>query len=130
MPVLIADADPAARRSLTLLLRRKLSMEEIEEAADVGSLIRALANSSPGLLLLDPKLYGFPPLETCRLLQKAFPDLKIVLLGLDTADEEIARRVGADFISKGAAPETILSKLVSLLHTDPGKAAHSPCLSP
>ena len=112
--VLIADADPAARKSLCLLLRRKLCMDDIYEAADVESLIRALANSSPGLLLLDPKLYGFPPLETCHLIQKAFPDLKIVLLGLDANDEEIARRVGADFIHKGAAPDVIIAKLISL----------------
>ena len=123
--VLIADADPAARKSLCLLLRRKLCMDDIYEAADVESLIRALANSSPGLLLLDPKLYGFPPLETCHLIQKAFPDLKIVLLGLDANDEEIARRAGAEFIHKGASPETIISKLTSLLYKDSLKFTNS-----
>ena len=116
--ILIADADPAARKSLSLLLRRKLCINDICEAADVGSLIRALANSSPGLLLLDRKLSGSPPLETCHLLQKALPDLKIVLLGLDADDEEIAKRAGISFIHKGAAPETTISTLMLLLYKD------------
>jgi DNA-binding NarL/FixJ family response regulator len=116
--ILIADADPAARKSLSLLLRRKLCMNDIHEAADVGALIGALANRPPELLFLDQKLSGSPPLETCLLLHKALPDLKIVLLGLDAEDEEIAKRAGADFICKGAAPETIISKLTSLLYKD------------
>jgi len=116
--VLIADADPAARKALSLLLRRKLCMEDIYEVADVESLIRVLANTMPALLLLDGKLYGSTPLETCRLLQKAFPQLKIVLLSLDADDEKIARSAGLDFIHKGAAPDTTILRLTSLLYQD------------
>ncbi len=117
--ILIADADPAARKALSLLLRRKLCMDDIYELGDVESLIRALANTPPELLLLDGKLYGSPPLETCRLLQKAFPHLNIVLLSLDASDEKIARSAGVFFIHKGAAPESIIEKLISLLYRDP-----------
>ena len=116
--VLIADADPAARKALSLLLRRKLCMEDIYEVADVESLIRVLANTMPALLLLDGKLYGSTPLETCRLLQKAFPQLKIVLLSLDADDEKIAKSEGLDFIHKGAAPDTTILRLTSLLYQD------------
>ena len=116
--ILIADADPAARKALSLLLRRRLCIDEIDDVADVESLIRALADTPPELLLLDWKLYGSPPLETCSLLQKAFPQLKIALLGLDAGDEVIARSAGVDFIHKGAAPEAIIAKLTSLLYRD------------
>ena len=117
--ILIADADPAARKALNLLLRRKMGINDIVEVADVESLIRALADIPPIWLLLDWKLYGSPPLETCRLLQKAFPQLKIILLSLDANDEVIARSADVDFIHKGAAPESIIAKLTSLLHKDP-----------
>jgi len=117
--ILIADADPAARKALNLLLQRKLCIDEIYEVADVESLISALANTPPIWLFLDRKLYGSPPLETCRLLQKAFPHLKIVLLSLDASDEVIARSAGVDFIHKGAAPEAIIAKLTLLLYQDP-----------
>ena len=123
--IVIADTDPAARKSLSLLLRRKLCMDDIYEAADVGSLIRALVNSPPRILFLDQKLSGSPPLETCLLLHKALPHLKIVLLGLDTDDEAIAKSAGADFIYKGAAPETIISKLTSLFYKDSLDLTHS-----
>lgn len=116
--ILIADADPAARKALSLLLRRKLCMDDIYEVGDVESLIRALANTPPELLLLDGKLYGSPPLETCRLLQKAFPHLKIVLLSLDANDEEIAKNAGVYFIHKGAATDAIIPRLTSLLYED------------
>ena len=116
--ILIADTDPAARKALGLLLRRKLCRQDIYEVADVESLIRTLANTPPELLLLDSKLYGTPPLETCRLLQKAFPQLRIILLSLDASDEGLARSVGVDFIHKGAAPDVIIDRLISLLDRD------------
>lgn len=116
--VLIADADPAARKALSLLFRRKLCLQGVYEAADVESLIRTLANNTPELLLLDSKLYGSPPFETCRLLQKAFPHLKIVLLSSNANDAEIARSAGVHFIHKGAAPDVIMGKLTSLVYQD------------
>ena len=121
--ILIADADPAARKALGLLLRRKLCLQGVSEAADVGALIRTLANNTPELLLLDSKLYGSPPLETCRLLRKAFPQLRIILLSLDANDEELARSMGVDFIHKGGMPDVIIDRLISLFYRD------SVCLS-
>ena len=116
--ILIADADPAARKALSLLLGRKLRIREVREVGDVEALIRALVDTPPELLLLDWKLYGSPPLETCRLLQKAFPHLKIILLSLDANDESIARNAGAGFIHKGAAPDTILNRLMSVINQE------------
>ena len=51
--ILIADADPAARKALSLLLLRRLCMQDDYEVADVESLIRTLANTPPEFLLLD-----------------------------------------------------------------------------
>ena len=114
--ILIADADPATRKALSLLLRRKLCLQGVYEVADVESLIRTLANNTPELLLLDSKLYGLPLIEACRLLQKEFPQLRIVLLSLDANDEEIAKCTGVDFVYKGAAPDAMIAKLTSLLY--------------
>ena len=116
--ILIADADPAARKALSLLLLRRLCMQDVYEVADVESLIRTLANTPPQFLLLDWKLYGSPPLETCHLLQMAFPHMKIILLSLDASDGVMATNAGIDFIHKGAAPEAIIAKLTSLLYRD------------
>jgi DNA-binding NarL/FixJ family response regulator len=114
--ILIADPDSATRKALVLVLRRKLGTNGIVEIQDVETLIRALADTPPDLLLLDWKLYGSPAPETCRLLQKAYPHLKIVLLSVDAGDAAAAREAGANFIYKGASPDELIATLTALLH--------------
>jgi DNA-binding NarL/FixJ family response regulator len=113
--ILIADPDSATRKALTLLLRRKLGTNGIIEVQDLESLIRALADTPPDLLLLDWRLYGSPAPETCRLLQRAYPGLKIVLLSVDANDEAAAKDAGADFVHKGASPDELIATLKPLL---------------
>src|SRR6185503_4097329 len=98
--IIIADRDSATRKALTLLLQRKLGSHDILEVDSVEALIRTLADTSPDLLLLDWKLYGSPALETCRLLQRAYPQLKIVLLSIDAEDASAAKEAGATFVHK------------------------------
>ena len=116
--ILIADPDPATRKALILLLRRKLGTDEMMEVCDVETLIRSLANTPPDLLLLDWRLYGSPATETCRLLRKAYPHLKIVLLSVDANDATAAKQAGADFIYKGASPDELIATLTPLLRTE------------
>jgi DNA-binding NarL/FixJ family response regulator len=117
--IIIADPDHATRKALTLLLRRRMGRNGIVEAGDVETLIRTLAGESPDLLLLDWRLYGSPAPDTCRLLQKAYPSLKIILLSVNAEDETAAKDAGADFIYKGAPPDEVIAALVPLLPKDP-----------
>src|SRR5512132_3828716 len=96
--ILIADADSATRKALSLLLRRKLGTNGITEVSDVETLIRTLADTPPDLLLLDWRLYGSPAPETCRLLQRAYPCLKIILLSVNAENATAAKEAGASFI--------------------------------
>lgn len=114
--IIIADPDPATRKALKLLLRRKLGTNGIVEVSDIETLIRALAETPPDLLLLDWRLYGSPAPETCHLLQRAYPHLRIVLLSVDAEDEAAAEEAGADFIYKGSPPEELIVTLTHLLH--------------
>ena len=115
IPIIVADPDSATRKALTLLLRRKLGMNNIIEVQDVETLIRALADTPPELLLLDWRLYGSPAPDTCRLLQKAYPHLKIIILSVDVNDEAAAINAGAGFIYKGASPDELIATLTPLL---------------
>jgi len=116
--ILIADPDSATRKALTLLLRRRLGTNGITEVSDVETLIRALADTPPDLLLLNWRLYGSPAPETCRLLQKAYPCLKIVLLSVDANDAGAAKEAGAAFIHKGASPDELIATLTPLLRKE------------
>jgi DNA-binding NarL/FixJ family response regulator len=116
--IIIADPDSSTRRALTLLLKRRLGANSIIEVGDVESLIRILADTPPDLLLLDWRLYGSPAPETCRLLQKAYPCLKIVLLSVDASDEAVAKEAGAAFIHKGAPPAELIETLTPFFRKD------------
>lgn len=116
--ILVADPDSAARKALALLLRRKLGTDEIVEVDSVETLIRALADTPPDLLLLDWRLYGSPAPETCRLLQRAYPHLKIIILSVDANDASAAREAGAVFIYKGALPDELIATLTPLLRKE------------
>jgi DNA-binding NarL/FixJ family response regulator len=116
--IIIADPGSAARKAITLLLRRKLGTNEITEVDGVEALIRALADTPPDLLLLDWRLYGSPAPDTCRLLQRAYPQLRIILLSVDADDAEAAREAGAAFIHKGASPDELIATLTPLLRKE------------
>ena len=116
--ILIADPDSATRKALILLMQRKLGNHCLTEVKDVETLIRSLADTPPDLLLLDWRLYGSPATETCRLLRKAYPHLKIVLLSLDANDATAAKQAGADFIYKGASPDELIATLTPLLRKE------------
>ena len=116
--ILIADPDSAARKALTLLLRRKLGTQGIIEVDSVEALIRALADTPADLLLLDWRLYGSPAPETCRLLQRAYPQLKIILLSVNAGDAAAAQKAGAAFVHKGASPDELIATLTPLLRKE------------
>jgi DNA-binding NarL/FixJ family response regulator len=116
--ILIADPDSATRKALILLLQLKLGTNCIYEVKDVETLIRTLADTPPELLLLDWRLYGSPAPETSRLLRKAYPQMKIVLLSVDAEDAAAAKEAGADFVHKGASPVELIATLTPLLRKD------------
>jgi len=116
--ILIADPDSATRKALILLMQRKLGTNWISEVKDVETLIRSLADTPPDLLMLDWRLYGSPPTETCRLLRKAYPELRIILLSVDANDATAAKQAGADFIHKGASPDELIATLTPLLRKE------------
>jgi DNA-binding NarL/FixJ family response regulator len=120
--IIVADPDCATRKALTLLLRRKLGEDGVVEVDTAETLIRTLADTSPDLLLLDWRLYGSPAPETCRLLQRAYPSLKIILLSVNADDAIAAKEAGASFVYKGAPPDELIATLTPLLRKESGNA--------
>lgn len=109
--ILIADPDAASRKALTLLISRRLGILDAQEAGDSEALICSLSEEPPDILLLDWRLHGAPVLETCRLILKAYPGLKIILLSMDAQNSKAAQSVGATFIHKGAGAEGVIEAL-------------------
>ncbi len=112
--VLLADADPATRKGLTLLLNRKLGITDLCEATDGGELVNQLKDCKPGLLILDWSLPGRPSLETCRELHATYP-MQWVILSVTATDDMFAQALEAIFIQKSTPAEQVLGQLRSLL---------------
>jgi DNA-binding NarL/FixJ family response regulator len=113
--ILIADPDSATRKALSSLLQRKLGSNTIIDVENIETLIRQLADTPPDLLVLDWRLNGSPAPEICKLVHKAYPLLKIILLSVDANDANAAREAGAIFIHKGASPDELITILKPLL---------------
>ena len=60
-------------------------------------------------------LIADPAPETCRLLQKAYPARKNILLRVDAGDAAAASEAGSDFSHKGAPPDELIATLMALL---------------
>ncbi len=114
--ILIADPDSASRNALSLLLIQKLGITDLYEAVDTETLIKSLAEHPLDILLLDWRLYGAPAPETCRLILKAYPNIRIVLLSVDANDCCTALEAGAGFIHKGSSPWDALAVLEPLVN--------------
>jgi DNA-binding NarL/FixJ family response regulator len=119
--ILIADPDGAARRGLALLLKHRFGIEAVREAANMEALICALSEHPADVLLLNWRLNGVPALETCALLRRAYPDIKICLLSSDASDAEVATRARVAFVHKGAPPEELIAAVSGLLATFEGE---------
>jgi len=113
--ILIADPDSATRKALSSLIQRKLDSNTIVEVENIETLIRQLADIPPDLLVLDWRLNGSPAPEICKLVHKAYPLLKIILLSVDANNATAAKDAGAVFVHKGASPDELIAILKPLL---------------
>jgi DNA-binding NarL/FixJ family response regulator len=110
--VLIAAADCSLRNALKLLLRQRLPMAVVGEAATAAELGASLAQLQPDLLLVDWALPEFHDPTSLTVYQAAAPLARIVALSVGV--EEIAEvlAAGADAcLARGASPEAVIGLL-------------------
>ncbi len=122
--VLLADADPAARNALTLLLTHKLGITDICEAANSEMLHQHLVNCQPDVLLLDWSLLCCCSLrsldEAWEYLSWLNPQVRLGILSLNADHEAEAQALGALFIHKGADTGRVLEQLQALMEPEKG----------
>ena len=110
--VLIASADCTLRNALKLLLRQRLPMAVVGEAATAAELDASLAQLQPDLLLIDWALPEFHDLAALAVYQAAAPQAHIVALSVGV--EEIAEVLAAGAhacLARGASPEHVIGLL-------------------
>ncbi len=110
--VLIAAADSALRHALKLLLRQRLPMAVVGEAATAAELDASLPQLQPDLLLVDWALPEFQHLARLAVYQAAAPQARIVALSVGA--DEIAEVLAAGAngcLARGASPEDVIGLL-------------------
>lgn len=110
--VLIAAADCSLRNALKLLLRQRLPMAVVGEAATAAELDANLAQLQPDLLLIDWALPEFQDLAGLTAYQAVAPQARIVALSVGAEEIAAVLTAGADAcLARGASPEHLIGLL-------------------
>jgi DNA-binding NarL/FixJ family response regulator len=110
--VLIAAADCALRHALKLLLRQRLPMAVVGEAATAADLGPLLAQLQPDLLLVDWALPEFHNAAQLSIYQAAAPEARIVALSVGIEETAAVQAAGAHAcLTRGASPEQVIELL-------------------
>jgi DNA-binding NarL/FixJ family response regulator len=113
--VVLADDHPLTRRAIRLSVQVD-GVEVVGEAGDGRQAVEMVRSLDPDVVLLDREMPEVDGLEAARTLVRTQPEVKIILITSDDADETIseAARIGARaYVLKGATPDYLLE----VIHT-------------
>jgi DNA-binding NarL/FixJ family response regulator len=112
--VIIADADPLARRVIRDSLGAAPGIVVVAEAKDGTELVELAAHYKPELVLTEIGLPSVDGIEACRRILSKAPEVRVVMftVGLDRDTEVRALRAGANgVLSKSTSIESVARAL-------------------
>lgn len=124
MNILIADDLAAIRRRVREILADTLEGAHFYEAATAGEVMSRLAGAPFALVLLDINMPGRSGLDALRDVKNAYPDLPVIMVSVQPADQYAARcmQAGATaYINKDSVPEELpqaVAKVLGIGHPD------------
>jgi DNA-binding NarL/FixJ family response regulator len=127
--VLLADDHTIIREGLRSLLEGPGNIEVIGEAEDGREAMRQVEQLRPDVVLMDIAMPGLNGLEATRQIKRRFPEVKVLILTMHTAEEYIAQilRAGASGYVVKRAAVTELVAAIQAVHR--GNAFLSPAIS-
>ena len=96
--VFIADDHPLFRCGLRLSLKQRENIEVVGEAENGVSAVEKILSNHPDIALIDVDMPGLSGIGAIRMLRKAIPELKILVLSAHDDDHYVcdAMSAGAD----------------------------------
>lgn len=110
--IALADDETLFRKGIEILVEGFDNMEVILEAENGQDLLDKLplADSPPDILLLDLNMPVLDGVETAKILQKQFPDLKIIILSSYFSKAFIINMIelgASGYLAKNSLPEEV-----------------------
>jgi len=118
MRVLIVDDDPLIRKSLSLMLAREADITVVGAASDGAEALEMCRVDQPEVVLMDIRMPNVDGIAAARLIKKAYPDVRIMMLTTfdDRANIQQALAAGADgYLLKTDEISAIAGKLRPLV---------------
>ena len=114
----IAEDQAIFRKGLVLLLNGFSEMNVQFEVTNGQELLEKMAKACPDVVILDFKMHYLNGLETCRIIRKIYPEVKVIILSMYDEDEfvETAIQNGANaYLSKDDDIEDLQNAIASVL---------------
>jgi DNA-binding NarL/FixJ family response regulator len=111
MKILHADDHQIFKDSLGLLFSFEEDIEVIGEASNGTGVLDALKTLRPDLILMDISMNGMGGVETARLVKQSYPDIKILILSMNSEREHILGALNAGvegYLLKSAGKDEVL----------------------
>ncbi len=118
MYVLIADDHASVRRGLREIVADAFSGAHFSEAANGDEVLKQLASSQFGVLLLDINMPGRSGLEVLQDVKHIYPLLPVIMVSVQPENQYASRclRAGASaYVNKNSASEELVPAIRTIL---------------
>ena len=115
LTVAVVDDHPALRLGVIGILKQIPSIEVVGEAGSGTELTALLEDGAPDVLLLDISMPGFDIFQAIPRMQKAYPEMQIIIVTIHE-DEKHVRRLVELGVSGYLIKEEPLTEYVKAIH--------------
>jgi len=113
--ILIVDDQPRARQSLRALLAARFQVDQVHEAGNGAQALACVEAYCPDVVFMDARMPELDGIEATRMIRRASPQVKVIVLSMYPEYRAPALAAGADaFFSKGEPPDELLAVLTRL----------------
>jgi DNA-binding NarL/FixJ family response regulator len=115
--IVIADDHEIFRKGLISIFADDLQVKIVGEAAEGGELLKIVERLKPGVVLMDMKMPGIDGVQATQMLNKDFPDVRVIALTMFSDDEIIIDMLQAGargYLLKNATKSEIIEAIKSV----------------
>ena len=120
--VVIADDHPLLREGLRRILEFEEGIQVVAEVGDGQGAINISRTKKFDILLMDLNMPGVNGLDACRVIRREQPDIGIIVLTVDDADDKIFQilQLGvAGYLLKDVVPKTLVDSIRKVYAGEP-----------